>query len=60
MSASEQKNALPKCITGFNPYGLCSCCRSDGKQCCLQCEEKDDCNIVCGWLNKKGADVCGT
>ncbi len=43
---------LPKCITGKNPSGLCSCCRTDGIVCCVECKDKDDCNIVCGYIGE--------
>ncbi len=42
----------PKCIAGKNPYGICSCCHADGRVCCISCDEKDSCNIVCGWISE--------
>ena len=44
----EQK--FPKCVTGWSPYGVCSCCHFSGVSCCIACAEKDDCNSVCGWM----------
>ncbi len=44
---------LPKCTTGYNPSGLCSSCHADGCKCCIACLDKNDCNIVCGWLPKE-------
>lgn len=44
-------NKKPVCITGKNPYGLCSCCHSDGRKCCIGCSEAQDCNIRCGWID---------
>lgn len=40
----------PICITGLNPYGLCSCCHINGIKCCAGCRNRDDCNIVCGYI----------
>lgn len=47
------ETGLPKCVTGKNPYGLCSCCRADGMVCCAGCSNKDDCNIVCGYIHEQ-------
>ncbi len=44
-----KENTVRKCITGKNPYGLCSCCGTDGIKCCAEC--KEDCNGRCGWLD---------
>lgn len=52
--AEERNNGLPKCSTGFNPSGLCSCCRTDGRKCCIGCKDMDSCNIVCGWIPQEG------
>lgn len=34
----------PICITGLNPYGLCSCCHINGIKCCAGCRDRNDCN----------------
>ena len=49
----KNNNSHPICITGKNPYGICSCCKSDDIECCASCKDKDNCNIVCGWLDRK-------
>ena len=48
---SQNEKGQPICITGKNPYGLCSCCHYDGIQCCISCSDKNDCNIVCGYID---------
>lgn len=50
----ENDNGHPVCIAGKNPYGICSCCHYDGIRCCAASKDKDDCNIVCGYLDEKG------
>lgn len=47
---NDMRDSLPKCTTGYNPSGLCSCCRVDGRKCCIGCKDRNNCNIVCGWL----------
>lgn len=47
MEGLQNENGQPMCVTGKSPSGLCSCCRADGKVCCIGC--KEDCNIRCGW-----------
>lgn len=49
---AKTSDGKPRCITDKNPRGLCSCCRIDGLLCCMQCADKDDCNIVCGYITK--------
>lgn len=53
MSIKKNEQGLPVCITGKNPYGLCSCCHSDDIHCCAKCEDKNNCNSVCGYLEKE-------
>ena len=39
------------CITGLNPNGTCACCRNEGTvECCGACEDRNNCNVSCGWL----------
>lgn len=53
MNIKRNEQGLPICITEQNPSGLCSCCHTDGIKCCAGCKDKDDCNIVCGYLEKE-------
>lgn len=39
------------CITGLNPNGTCACCGNEGTvECCGKCEDRNSCNVSCGWL----------
>lgn len=44
----EISAAQKTCITGWNEYGVCSCCGYNGAKCCIEC--KEDCNGRCGWI----------
>ena len=57
ISQQEPTEKIPPykrgCITGKNPYGLCSCCGNDGTvECCSQCN--NSCNSRCGYLDEVG------
>lgn len=46
-----QSDIPKKCTTGWNKYGVCSCCGHDGVKCCIQCQ--NDCNSRCGWIKDR-------
>jgi hypothetical protein len=56
MHIERNERGQPICITGWNPSGLCSSCHFDGAGCCAGCQEKDDCNVVCGFLKEGGKE----
>ena len=49
---SEDRTDLgfKKCLTGYSKYGVCSCCGSNGINCCIECDQ--DCNVRCGWIDE--------